>query len=183
MSGLEVSELCDRDVRDIEYHFGELILEPNESHVCVLPTTNIITWLHGRSDFMSTKLKGASPIGRGSICDDADAWLYWYHDFRKQQLAIQRVRLPIVDSQLQSAALAAMLLDAVEEARAWNFPKIILWDPSTELLGAMSILQQEFRIMSEIEAERQRGVPSIRWRHADESNKTTFHFHEFYTRN
>ncbi|KAI1109211.1 hypothetical protein F5Y14DRAFT_41482 [Nemania sp. NC0429] len=181
LSGMEVPKLCDRDVGDVECQLTELVPGPDESHLCVLPSTNIITWLHSRSDFIGTKLRGTPPNGYGSICDEADTWLYWYHDFRKQQLDIQRVRLPTVATKLQSAALAAMLLDAVQEARVWNFTKIILWDSSPELLGAMSLLQQEFRIKSEIEANRQKSVPSLRWRHADETSRTVFHFNEFYT--
>ncbi|KAI0450100.1 hypothetical protein F5B21DRAFT_492328 [Xylaria acuta] len=181
LSNAEIPELCTRDVRDVECRMDSLLSRPGESHVCVLPTTNLITWIHERSDFMCTKMKGAPPQNHGSICESADAWLYWFHDFRKQQLAVQRIRIPVETSRIHSSALAAMLLDAIEEARVWNLTKIILWEPSAVLLDAMSILQESFNIKSEIGQRLDSSIPSLRWRYADETNTTTFHFNEFYT--
>ncbi|KAI1125661.1 hypothetical protein F5Y10DRAFT_279330 [Nemania abortiva] len=181
ISGKEVPELCIRDVRDVESYFEKLTPQPNESRVCVLPTSNLITWLQDRSDFVCTKMKGGPPKSHGTICESADTWLYWFHDFRKQQLAVQRARIPVVASQITRSVLAAMLLDAIEEAHMWNLPKIILWDPCTELLGAMSILEERFNVKVEMLAVRNKSVPSMRWKHADEENTTIFHFNEFYT--
>ncbi|KAI1363139.1 hypothetical protein F5Y08DRAFT_252686 [Xylaria arbuscula] len=177
----EVPALCIRDVRDVESHFAALPPRPLESHICVLPTANIITWLHDRVDFMSTKITGAPPQNRGSICESADSWLFWCHDFRKQQLAIQRVRAPLEATDNNLNALAAMLLDAVEEARIWKLSKVILWDPTDDLVSAMQILERDFGIVCHNGERINSSIPSLRWKHADETSKTVFHFREFYT--
>lgn len=166
---------------DIKGRIDNIVPQPGESHVCVLPTANLITWLQDRSDFVGTKINGAPPQNNGSICESADSWLYWFHDFRKEQLAVQRIRVPVEATQIRSRALAAMLLDAIEEARAWNLTKVVLWEPEAVLLDAISLLQESFDIKSEIGARLNSSIPSLRWRHADEANTTTFHFNEFYT--
>ncbi|KAI1420288.1 hypothetical protein F5Y12DRAFT_719671 [Xylaria sp. FL1777] len=181
VSSAEIPELCKRDVRDVENYLEKLTPGPNESHVSVLPTANLITWLHDRSDFMGAKIRGAPPPSHGTICEGADSWLYWVHDFRKDQLAVQRVRVPAETSQIHCDAVVAMLLDAIEEACTWKLPRVIIWDPSPELLSAMQVLQEKFNIRSETTARQIMSVPSFRWRHADEENKTIIHFNEFYT--
>ncbi|KAI0424999.1 hypothetical protein F5Y09DRAFT_322862 [Xylaria sp. FL1042] len=182
LSNSEIPQLCTRDIGDIEKRFEELLSMPGVSSVSVLPTAELITWLHDGSDFTGTKIQGVPPKCHGSICEGADSWLYWFHDFRKEQLAIQRIRVPVETSQIHHDAIAAMLIDAIEEASRWNFPKVILWDPSAELLSAMQILQETFDIGSEIVSRENRSVPSFRWRDADESRRrTALHFNEFYT--
>ncbi|KAK5637460.1 hypothetical protein RRF57_013175 [Xylaria bambusicola] len=176
----ELLELCKQDVRDVEYYFEKLSVQPDEFHVSVLPTADLISWLHGRSDFIGNRIEGAPPRSHGSICGAADSWLYWYHDFRKQQLAIQRIRIPQGPSQVHREALAAMLVDAVEEACRWKLNKVILWEPNAEVLGAMQILQGKFNIKSETLARHNKSVPSLRW-HMGGVKRTTFHFNEFYT--
>ncbi|KAI1347587.1 hypothetical protein F5Y01DRAFT_240257 [Xylaria sp. FL0043] len=181
LSTSEIPELCARDIADIEQRFENLLPLPSVSHVSVLPTANLITWLHDRSDFIGTKVLGSPPQSHGSICEGADSWLYWYHDFRKEQLAVQRVRVPIETSQIHHNALVAMLLDAIEEAFRWKLTKVILWDPSAELLSAMQILQDKFDVRSETVARENKSVPSFRWRNADDQKGIALHFNEFYT--
>ncbi|KAI0967042.1 hypothetical protein F4678DRAFT_475489 [Xylaria arbuscula] len=178
----DISKLCMQDVRDVENHMEKLLPPANESHVCVLPTANLITFLHARSDFVGTRIHGALPKRYGSMCESANSWLYWHHDFRKQQLAVQRVRVAAGINQTHRDAIVSLLLDAIEEACMWKFSKVILWDPSPELFGAMQILQEKFNIQSETVARDNKSVPLLRWRHADESNRIVFHFNEFYTR-
>ncbi|KAI0508457.1 hypothetical protein F5B22DRAFT_649950 [Xylaria bambusicola] len=176
----ELPELCRQDMRDVENYFDKLTVQPDEFHVSVLPTADLISWLHDRSNFIGAKIEPAPPRSHGSICDGADIWLYWYHDFRKQQLAVQRVRIQQAPSQIHHEALAAMLMDAVEEACRWKLTKVVLWEPHAELFGAMHILQEKFNIKSETFARHNKSIPSLRW-HTDRERSTTFHFNEFYT--
>ncbi|KAI0478268.1 hypothetical protein F4859DRAFT_479180 [Xylaria cf. heliscus] len=180
LSRAEIPQLCNPDIRDVEKQIEYMMPQPGESYVCVLPTANLITWLHDRADFMSTKINGSSLQNYGSICESDESWLYWFHDFRKQQLAVQRIREPM-EGGISSSALAAMLLDAIEEARLWNLPKVILWEPDTVLLNAISRLEEDFNIKSEIGERLNSSIPSLRWRHADETSETIFLFNEFYT--
>ncbi len=46
-----------RDVSDVATHLEKLLPERDEYHVSVLPTSNLITWLHDRSGFVGTKIK------------------------------------------------------------------------------------------------------------------------------
>ncbi|KAI0436942.1 hypothetical protein F4803DRAFT_540510 [Xylaria telfairii] len=181
LSSLQIPELCDLDVSDVESRINDLVPQPGESHVCVLPTANLITWLQDRSDFVGTELNGAPPRNNGSICEAADSWMYWFHDFRKEQLAVQRIRVPGETSRVHSSALAAMLLDAIQEAREWHLSKVVLWEPDAILLDAISLLQESFDVKAEIGPRLNSSIPSLRWRHADETKTTTFHSNEFYT--
>ena len=74
-----------------------------------------------------------------------------------------------------------MLLDAVDEARTWKLSEAILWDPNTELVSAILILEERFGITDGNKERLNKGIPSLRWKHTDEERKTIFHFSEFYT--
>ncbi|KAI0202307.1 hypothetical protein F4808DRAFT_71959 [Astrocystis sublimbata] len=180
ITNLEIPGLCDRDVKDVESRIDSLLPQLKELHLCVLPTANLITWLHDRSDFVGTKLKGAPPQSHGSICNSADCWLYWYHDFRKGRLAVQRIRMPDETDRPHGSAVAAMLLDAIEEARTWDLAQVIIWEPSSLLLDAISLLRDIYNVQSDTRARIDKSVSSIRWMHGDETTTTIVHFNEFY---
>lgn len=142
----EISELCVRDVESIRTSFRSLQGNEDERHVSVLPTPEITTWMQDRGDFTASKASSEKtvllPLHHGSICEAADTWLYWYQDYRKQHLAIQRVHLGTsCDNQTQLVqALAVVLLDAVGNARKRNLPRVVIWDPHSAILEAASTL-------------------------------------------
>jgi hypothetical protein len=135
---------------------------------------------HDRGDFISQKVNGKFPPSHGAICAAADAWIYWYHDFKAQQLDIQRVRVPTAnETHTQAEALASLLLDAFEEAHKWGLSKVVVWSPCSSLVLAMQLLADKFGIKVEHEEQMGTSVPSLRWKGPRET-RITFHHNEFY---
>lgn len=145
----------------------------------VLPTVNLISWLHDRGDFISFKINGETPKAHGAICESVDAWLYWHHDFRKKALGIQRVRTSTLGNGRSVEALASLLLDALEEASRWKLPELFVWDPSDDLLRAVQYLQDKFGIKMECK-EQIGSIPSVRWRGSDQTRDLKLHLNEHY---
>ncbi|KAK8115880.1 hypothetical protein PG984_012382 [Apiospora sp. TS-2023a] len=183
----EISELCMRDVESIRTSFRDLQANEDERHVSVLPTPEITTWMQDRGDF--TTSKAFSPkemmtpsLHHGSICESADTWLYWYHDCRKQHLAIQRVHLGAASSRNQTElieeVLAALLLDALEDARKRNLPRVVIWDPDGDTLEAAKTLARNHGIKLEYGERVGSSMPSIRWHGAGLSRKIVVHNNE-----
>jgi hypothetical protein len=167
-------------VEDVKATFERCPIDPDEVLMVVLPTTNLISWLHDRGDFISLKLNGKSPEFRGSICESAHSWLYWHHDFRKKQLAIQRVHDPEA-GRSGVETLACLLLDALEEAEKWNLPKVIIWDAKERLLHAMKLLEATFTVKVESKERTKSSMPSLRWRGASQKKNVKVLLNEFYS--
>ncbi|KAK7991610.1 hypothetical protein PG988_000404 [Apiospora saccharicola] len=165
----EISELCMRDTR----------LRASEARDHDLDA--------GPGDFTTSKVSYETAMMKpllhhGSICEAADAWLYWYHDYRKQHLAIQRVHLGAASSRNQTElleeALAALLLDAVEDARKRNLPRVVIWDPDDDTLEAANTLARTYGIKVDYGERVRSSMPSIRWHEADLSRKVIVHNNE-----
>lgn len=177
LSAAEIPELCDRDVADLKVNFENATVGADEVHLAVLPTTDMITYLHEWGDVLTLKITGKAPQLHGAICEAADTWIYWHHGFDK--LVITRVRTPPKSSQGSSEALASLLLHALDEAQKWGFPKVTAWEPSSELLSALEFIKTKFGIEVQTEA-RPRSITSVRWKGADQTKKTILHLNESY---
>ena len=180
LTSKDISSLCERDVKDIEAKFEKLEVGSNEIHMAVVPTEEIISWLHDRAVFTSMKISGQVPQSHGRMCERADVWLFWFHDFRKQQLAVQRVGGHVEGSELQTTAIARLLLDALEEASRWNLAKVVVWNPSSGLTCAMKILKDRFGVEVETEERIGRRIPSVRWKASNGTEAITVQLNEFY---
>ncbi|KAK7931322.1 hypothetical protein PG985_002034 [Apiospora marii] len=180
----EISELCVRDVESIRTSFRGLQGNEDERHVSVLPTPEIMAWMQDRGDFTASKVSREKtttpPLHHGSICESTDTWLYWYHDYRKQHLAIQRIHLGVSsNSQTQLVdALAALLLDAANDAGKRNLPRVVIWDPDAATLEAANTLGTAHGVKVDYGERVGSSMPSIRWREADLSRKTIVHNNE-----
>ncbi|KAI1264794.1 hypothetical protein F5Y18DRAFT_417379 [Xylariaceae sp. FL1019] len=157
----DIPQLCDMDTTSVKDNFGHFAVRNDRTYLAVVPNVNTITWLHDRAEFISQKLFGRVPLHFGTKCNRI--WMYWFHDFRKNQLAIQRVHIPM-DSEPSdvSRELAAGLLDAIEEARKWNFPKVIYWKDSQDLSAAVEFLVRRSDIVA-TKGERSKARISVRW--------------------
>ncbi|KAL6899943.1 hypothetical protein GGI43DRAFT_427653 [Trichoderma evansii] len=169
----EISALSMRDVANLKESFDKLAVESDEVHVAVIPSAEMVTWLHQWGDFLNNKLRsGEGPYPHGAICEAADTWIYWHYGFK--HLAIDRVV-----GQGSPEVLAALLLDALEEARKWKFPKVAIWEPSTELIRALDLISNKAGV--EVETmTRPNSITSLRWKHSDKTKKTTLHLNETY---
>ena len=166
-------------MEDIKISLEKFIPEPNKIAIAVLPTEILISWLHDRGDFVSQKINGEVPKAHGTICEPADSWLYWNHDFRKQSLGIQRVRSPANVDQICIEVLASLLFDALKEAYRWKLAYVHVWNPSPDSLEAMHYLKNKFDI--EVESKEQSSsIPSLRLRDSERARDLTLLFNEHY---
>ena len=73
-------------------------------------------------------------------------WAYWFHDFRGEYLAVQRVVVdPDVqcDEGMRTGAVAGVLRAAVAEARDWGFERVVVWEPTELICGAVRTMEEE----------------------------------------
>ncbi|RFU72433.1 hypothetical protein TARUN_9829 [Trichoderma arundinaceum] len=174
----EIPALCERDVADLKESFEKSAVGPDEAHLAVIPSAEMVTWLFEWGDSLNNMLRdGEAPYVHGAICEAADTWIYWHCGF--QHLAISRVRTPPGGGQDSPEVLASLLLDALKEARRWNFPKVVVWEPSPELISAMDLISNKFGVEVETR-ERPNSITSLRWKDSDKTKKTTIRLNEVY---
>lgn len=184
--------LCAADVEAVRADLGAPLR--GEIRAAVLPTADLADWWQGRARFTSRKVhEGREPEFYGAVCESelgaVAAAVYWYHDWRRRQIALQRVipaPLPLgseeEETEAHVRALAALLLEALREARRWGIPKVLLWDPSPFTLRAVRLLADTLGIDVQSEERVRKGVPMIRWRGAHDTKNVTVCHHEFYAR-
>ena len=106
----------------------------------VLPTAELIGWLHGRAEFFGLNLFDEIPPNKGAICEE-DSWIFWHHDFRKRCLYVQRIRSLEQDGKMRIRFLAALLIAACREAEAWRLSCLVTWDTSPQIHEACELLK------------------------------------------
>lgn len=152
----------------------------DQTLAAVSPTADLVTLLQERANFNASKLFGKVTEHRGAINQSGDAWIYWYHDFRKQQLAVLRVHLPEADGKKQPDQVASLFLDALREASAWQLPKVTVWDANPVVLQAFDLLKDQHAMEVTSGQRHQRSIPSLRWRGDDRAKNLMLHCNEFY---
>ncbi|OAX80595.1 hypothetical protein ACJ72_05073 [Emergomyces africanus] len=186
-----IAALCARDVEGMKAEFEKLKPAATEILMTVLPTANIIGWLQDRAAFISSKTNGDVPPVKGAICEDTKAWVYWHHDFPDNELTIQRVVVgtqgttECEDEESQkraTAALASLLLAALDEVQKWKLHKLVIWSPTPELYRAMHFVQEHFAVEVMNEERVTSNVPSVRWRGGDKdkTSQVVIYQNEYY---
>lgn len=176
----DLPDLCERDVESLKNDFRNSEPAADTILVAVLPTSPLISWLQSRTDFMNAKTHGKVPKTKGTICDSAGAWMYWYHDLRHNKLIVQRVKLPKGQGEpAATQALAKLLLDTLDEAAKWGLQKVVLWNPGSELRSAMDFLAAKMKIDVTSEKRENSEIPCLRWRDGEKLNVTVWP-NEFY---
>lgn len=169
----EIPALCVRDVADLKENFDKLTVGPDEVHLAVLPSAEMVSWLHLWGDFLNDRLRGGkAPYTHGAICEAAGTWIYWHFSFK--HMAIDRVV-----GQGSPEVLAALLLEALEEAQRWKLPRVTVWEPSPELIKAMDLIATKAGVEVETKV-RPNSITSLRWKNSDKTKKTTLHLNETY---
>ena len=104
---------------------------------------------------------------RGAITEDGRAWVIWDHHWRDRQLKIQRIVTlsPVTDDE-RAAYTTALLQKALEEASAWNLPKVLIWNPDeATTLGIKGVSNaHEHDVKLVFEERLESSLPSLRWR-------------------
>ncbi|KAI2776178.1 hypothetical protein F4815DRAFT_364313 [Daldinia loculata] len=176
----DIPHLCERDVESLKDDFQKYDLPKDSVLVTILPTTNMITWLQARIAYTNNQLKGKTLEVKGSICESADSWVYWYSDLHDRKITIQRVKPPHgQDEATSTRAIARLLLDAIEEAAKWELPEVDIWNPSPELHSAMKLLNSELGIKVTNQKRESEHIPCLRWR-GGEKRSIIFSPNEFY---
>jgi hypothetical protein len=167
LSEEDIDSLCHKDVAALVTDHQDKKPSTEYSAVAVLPTAELVTWLHRRADILGLKIYGRSPRYKGYIYSDK-AWIYWHHDFRKQRLFIQRSRLFVEEPQMRYNVLATLLLHAIIEAQSWNLPMVVLWETGHDFHEAIRLLEHRFEGFAPLVEERRRETISLRWRGGEE---------------
>jgi hypothetical protein len=182
LEATDLPDLCARDIERLRNSLEDVSTSSDTVTVSIVPSHELISWLHDRADFISSKINGKKSQIKGSCSDETNAWLYWYHDYRCNQLVIQRISLASHD-QTSIRALASLLLDARNEAAKWRLPKLVIWSPSMDVQKALEILSGELNDEYAYESQRQSTITMIRWKGSDTSRKLCLKEDEFFARN
>ncbi|KAL2063549.1 hypothetical protein VTL71DRAFT_5354 [Oculimacula yallundae] len=178
----DVSLLCERDIAALRSEISQRKILEGEIVIAVLPTAELVGWLHGRAEFFGFNLFGKIPQNKGAICGK-DSWIFWHHDFRKRCLYIQRMRSFEQDEKLKIRCLAALLTAACLEAGNWGLSFLVTWDTSTQLQQASTLLQSYRDDVEILLTEKRREIISIRAGIGQGTGQLTLHLNEHFAWN
>lgn len=176
----EIADLCQRDVLQLKQSFSQLDDGDNNTHVAVLPTHEMISLLHDRASFISSKTCPGRNHVLGATCASGNAWMYWYHDLRSHQLTIQRIHPAQNSSTDQAENMASLFMCALKEARNWDMPRVVVWNVTFVIDQALKLLHDQYEIKSSVEDEAKNNIPSLRMRGRLVTEKIRWHSNEFY---
>lgn len=157
----DIDELCIEDTRtllDIDK-----VRTAEDTIITVLPTTELIDWQHKRADFMAMKIHKKSPTVKGAL-HSSNAWIYWHHDFRKQRLFVQRIRILDEPGGERDDVFVGLVLSAIREAQSWALPTVVLWGVASDLPNRFDILKTRLGRLNPILQTQRRETTSFRWR-------------------
>lgn len=176
----DVAGLCERDVESVEDELHKKQVSADQTLAAVVPATDLVNLLQERASFIASKQLGRMIDHRGVISESGKSWMYWYHDFRKQQLAVLRIHLREGSGQGQSEEVASLLLDTLEEASAWTLPKVTVWDANPTVIQALDLLKGNFGVEVASGQRSLRSIPSLRWNGGNGSKEVALRCNEFY---
>jgi hypothetical protein len=159
----DIEGLCTRDVEALREDMRLVKSSKNCSIVTILPTSDLVSWLHVRAEFMGIKIHHKSPSNKGAIYG-SEAWIYWHHDFRKQCLFIQRIRAFVEHNGTRVEVLAALLLHAIREAKTWQLLTVVTWETGPDVCKAVELLRSRIRDCIPILVTNRRETISLRWK-------------------
>lgn len=178
----DISPLCERDIEALSSEVYQRKVSEGETLMTVLPTAELISWLHGRAEFFGLKLFDKIPQNKGAICGE-DTWMSWHHDFRKRCLYIQRIRSFEQDKEQRIRFLAALFLDACREAEAWGLSIVVTWDTNHQIHDACELLRSLEGGVEVLFTEERRETISIRGGSGERTGHLDFHLNEHFAWN
>lgn len=176
----EIPRLCEQDVDITRKCFAQGTVSGDSRQLAILPTANIITWLHDRAEYIGQQIFGRAPRVHGSICNDGTVWVYWYHDFRKHQLALQRLCTSLPVDEVSRETVAFLLLRALDEAQNWGLARVVIWDENPLIPPALELLSVKYDIEATQGQRVRRSIPSLRWPEAASKWKSSLFSNEFF---
>jgi len=177
----QVRKLCEDDVKAVEEEFSRLAAAPDgKTHIVFLPTPAQFSWHFARDGYVCPILRNREVQWRGARTEDRLAWIAWDHDLREKKLKILRI-VSRHSAEEKKKAVKRLLLAAMAEARDWDVPKVLVWEPSEEVsVAATEIWRELGPKVSLVFEEREDGsIPSLRWQNG-ENMEVVWHHNEYY---
>lgn len=168
-----VARLCELDTAQLQRKFARLAASGDgKTHVTFLPTYTQMSWHFTRDAYVAgviesvgPRIKRGSATARGVRTEDGSSWLYWDHDLREKKLKVMRLVLS-QSGEEGVREVQALLSAAVQEAKNWGLPKVIVWSPGSETVSAATSLWRDSAGgLAVVLEEREDGsIPSLRWK-------------------
>jgi hypothetical protein len=171
-----IEELCEVDTNLIRSKLAKE-QEGGSIHIAFEPSFEQVSWHLSRADYLGKILRGKIPTHVGAYTKDRRSWVYWYHDFRTEELAIQRLVIPEYDSDI-----VELLAAAAGEAQAWDLKRVVLWNPTEEVVEAATEWGEQWnhKIKVEVKASTETSIPSLRLKGGKDSKGVVWHYDEYY---
>lgn len=177
----DIFSLCERDCALVRSRLATAASSsPNKTHIAFLPDANQLTWHFTRDSYVARVMREGRPVQhRGARTADGDSWLLWDHDLRENKLKILRL---VVGDKDGASAVGALLRAALEEARHWGLPKVLVWAPGVETCAAATELWREGGgKLGLVFDEREDGsIPSLRWKEGKDVGEVVWEANEYY---
>jgi len=133
-----VARLCELDTAQLQQKFARLAAsDDGKTHITFLPTFTQMAWHFTRDAYVAgvvesggIRVKRGSGTAQGVQTEDGSS-----HDLREKKLKVMH----IVFSQSRKEVVRearALLVAAVQEAKNWGVPKILVWSPGSETVSA-----------------------------------------------
>ncbi|KAF1996869.1 hypothetical protein P154DRAFT_525293 [Amniculicola lignicola CBS 123094] len=180
----DLEELCEIDVALVR---KSLESRPKNSRtaVALVPDIETIRWHHAREDFVGMELHGKCPKIKGAIVGSEVGkriWCYWTRvwynsdptEAKGNTLHILRL---VVEDQLhksceettgtngasghqgETAAIAALMAAAQQEAEEWKLEEVETWTPSAATVAAAQMLDAEAKVIN----RDMESIASLKW--------------------
>jgi GNAT superfamily N-acetyltransferase len=169
LTDMDLIPLCKFDVDAMRRRFRDLGARDGKTHVAFLPTPAQLVWHFTRDRYECEALLGRAVMNRGARTAESESWIVWSHDVREKTLKVLR----IVNSQegerwgeWRRWHMRGLLLAALEEAKEWGLSKVVIWEPSAEVVETVKALWYELGTDVKVayEVREDRAIPSLRWK-------------------
>ncbi|KAF2496157.1 hypothetical protein BU16DRAFT_560991 [Lophium mytilinum] len=183
----DLAELCRIDEALIRKSLGSRSAK-SKTAVALIPDINTIQWHHAREDFVGNVLHGKAPEIKGAIVGSEEGkrvWCYWTRMWynndpnASESNTLHILRLVIEEqggssweghgaqnpsngssnTSKHTAAVAALLLVAQEEARKWKMAELQAWNPNSAMVFAAQMLDPEAEVVN----RDKESIASLKW--------------------
>jgi hypothetical protein len=180
----EVAPLCERDVEEVKGRFQRLAESGGDNrYVTFLPTAEQLAWHFTRDSYVCKTLLGREVVHRGAKTEDGAAWIYWDHDLREKKLKVLRIVTRGEDGvEKQRGDVKKLLLAALAEAREWGLPKVLVWNPTTEVADVTTGIWRDLgpQVQVTFEEREDGSIPSLRWKGGKGLQGVVWESNEYY---
>lgn len=105
--------------------------------------------------------------------------MYWKHDYAQKKIEILRIGGLRSDGSNDDKVqdIAVLFAAAAEEAKSWDFTKIVAWNPHQAVQSAAALLEWEETELVHRESE---SITSLRWRGCADEGEIEWYPNEKY---